>query len=818
MNRRFALKPPRGFVVIAITSGALAGLAGLARIEAAGGINVSFAPAILMIAGIMGGPATALIAAALFAAGTLLWHPSAAAALPAAIVAALCANFMRRGISPLVPTAAIASASAAGQMVEHGVTALWSWTPESALLGAIFNVAVALLALILLPRRAKWLLPRNRWRIEHALFVLCALCLAPVAVVLWSTPQDPAPSAALPAFAISVAGVGAVQLAAIANQRLALHLAFLLRNGRMARRHRASRQLQWRLPREAGQLFLSARRISDGLHRRVRRQALQIEIARWRELSLQTQIRNASRLSNGAGFHQFMQELKRTDSEEAARQVSRERFLATMSHEIRTPLHGLMGTLDMLRSEALTQEGRRRLEIARTSAKSLVNIANDILDLSRIDAGRMALDCKPLHLERVIRDVVEEMQLRAESSRLTLHVRTASDLPAALTGDAVRIKQILRNLLSNALKFTSAGGVTVHARYTGGQCVIDVTDTGEGIPEDKRECIFEPFVQGDSASSRRFGGAGLGLAISRKLAEAMNGSLVLLRSDHTGSTFRLMLPLPVSDEPPVDDQSHRLRPLICGRVLVVEDDEASRYVAQTLLESLKCPTRIASGGSEALELVRNEEFDLVLMDCEMPLIDGYETARRMRAMLRQRIPIVAMTASVMASDRERCLAAGMDDVLPKPFNKSTLSDLLGKWLSNDAHQSKDMTLEERVAAHPPLDAKVFDELWASLRWQVAPLRNIYRSFRELVRETTDLLDVRDSGAPEAASRKLHSLQGSAALCGARQIEQLAAWLGEWLRTNQPEELAKGVELLRKAFQGFEQEIERRMELCTARRR
>lgn len=461
--------------------------------------------------------------------------------------------------------------------------------------------------------------------------------------------------------------------------------------------------------------------------------------------------------------------------------------------------------------KALTPEGRRRLDIAGTSAKTLINIANDILDLSRIDAGHLALDRKPLHLARIVHEVADEMQLRAESARLSLHVRTGSELPAAVTGDAVRIKQILRNLLSNALKFTAAGSVTVQARYSANQCVIDVTDTGEGIPEEKRACIFEPFVQGDSASSRRFGGAGLGLAISRKLAEAMNGSLVLLRSDRTGSTFRLTLPLPVSEEPTAELQGQRPRQLICGRILVVEDDEASRYVAQTLLESLRCPTRIASGGAEALELVQSEEFDLVLMDCEMPLIDGYETARRMRALFKQHIPIVAMTASVMASDRERCLAAGMDDVLPKPFNKSALRDLLGKWLSADT-RIRETSLEQRISMHPVLDAKVFDELRVSVRWQIAALRRIYDSFLELAQETADLLATSDlCSGPESASRKLQALQGSAALYGARQIEQLAAWLSEALKANQPARLATGIPLLRRLLEQFGQEIERRLE-------
>jgi CheY-like chemotaxis protein len=398
-----------------------------------------------------------------------------------------------------------------------------------------------------------------------------------------------------------------------------------------------------------------------------------------------------------------------------------------------------------------------------------------------------------------------------------LSTRATGTLPASVLGDPVRIKQILRNLVANALKFTTAGGVTLQVSHADGECVVDVSDTGHGIPEDKQESIFEPFVQADAASSRRFGGAGLGLPISRKLSEAMNGSLTLLRSSPAGSTFRLVLPLPVSEDPPVEEQSQRILALVQGRILVVEDDVASQYVAQTLLESLECPARIASSGKEALELMRTEEFDLVLMDCEMPEMDGYETTQNIRRMIERHIPVIAMTASTMMSDRQRCFGAGMDDILPKPFGKSALNDMLGRWLSPKPGGASKGTLAERVAKLPMLDAGVFEELRESLHWQLPPLRKIYASFRESAHEIADLAAQADGGSGvERAARRLHSLQGSAGLVGARQIEHLAAWLSEAVRERKPQELTETLALLRESLRRFEHELDQRLDAVSGR--
>ena len=516
-----------------------------------------------------------------------------------------------------------------------------------------------------------------------------------------------------------------------------------------------------------------------------------------------------------SGHDAVLAELKRARLLVDAAQRASGHFVAMMSHEIRTPLHGLMATIDMLRDEPLSAEGRHRVGIARASARTLLNIANDILDLSRIDAGVFPLEHRPFPLATVLREVVDEARARADSLGLELRASIEGALPRSFIGDPARIKQILANLVSNALKFTSAGSVSLQTRYDGRQCVIDVIDTGEGVPDDKRDVIFEPFVQAESKVSRRAGGAGLGLPISRRLSEAMGGSVILVNSSPAGSTFRVTLTLAASDEEPLEDQSQRILKNPPGRILVVEDHPASQYVAKSLLESLDCTVSVASTGAEAMELLGRENFDLVFMDCQLPGMNGYETTRRMRAILHRYIPVVAITANAMVDDKQRCLEAGMDDFLPKPFTKSVLSDLLCKWLVPGANPGSDADIGAVIAELPVLAAPVFDELWQSLQWRVSPLKKIYESFLSVAHETLDILHrAAGTGDGTVLVRRLHTLVGSAGLVGARQVERVTVWLSEAVKADRRAELESGRVLLAEAVRRFEQELERRLDSLT----
>jgi CheY-like chemotaxis protein len=441
-----------------------------------------------------------------------------------------------------------------------------------------------------------------------------------------------------------------------------------------------------------------------------------------------------------------------------------------------------------------------------------LNIANDILDLSRMEAGAFPLEHKPFALSRVLREVVDEARARAQSLGLELRASHEGQLPRSLIGDPARIKQILTNLVSNALKFTNAGSVSVQARYDSAWCTIDVIDTGAGVPQGKRDVIFDPFVQAESKGSRRGGGAGLGLPISRRLCEAMGGSLVLVSTSPGGSTFRATLPLAPSEEEPLEDQSQRILKNPPGRILVVEDHPANQYVAKSLLESLDCTVTVVGTGAEALDLLGERAFDLVLMDCQLPGMDGYETTRRMRAFLHRYIPVVAITANAMIDDRQRCLDAGMDDFLPKPFTKSTLSDLLCKWLVPGANISSDGDMTERMMQLPVLVGPVFEELWQSLQWRIGPLRKIYESFLSVAHETLDILHrAAATGDGTVLARRLHTLFGSAGMVGARQVERVAAWLQEAVKADRRADLETGRVLLAETVRRFEVELERRLE-------
>ncbi|MEJ0040541.1 MAG: ATP-binding protein [Gammaproteobacteria bacterium] len=486
-------------------------------------------------------------------------------------------------------------------------------------------------------------------------------------------------------------------------------------------------------------------------------------------------------------------------------------FIAAMSHELRTPLHGLIATLDMLRIGGQpANEYQRQLSIARTSARALLKIANDVLDLARLGTGDFPLERKPFAMSTALREIADEARARATSLGLGVSTQMTSELPPTFLGDPARLKQILANLVSNALKFTEAGGVTLRVGYDGGLCTIDVQDTGEGVPHDKRDCIFEPFVQLDSGSGRKAGGSGLGLPICRRLAEAMGGRLVLLTSGPRGSTFRLTLPLESSQEPPPDEQSQRVFHNPHGRILVVEDNPANRYVAEALLTGLECPATIVAGGREALEMLQQQEFDLILMDCQMPGMDGYETTRQVRRLLKRRVPIIAMTANAMAADRNHCLEAGMDDFLAKPFGRSGLNAVLCKWLAPGAGGDAKHDPQARLAVLPDLDVKVLDELRDSLQWRMEPLKRICTTFTGSAQQTLALLDGSRGLDRQALQRHLHTLLGSAGMVGARQVEYLAGQIQRAVKANQREEIEGATAMLRLAVLRYEREFERRL--------
>jgi signal transduction histidine kinase/DNA-binding NarL/FixJ family response regulator/HPt (histidine-containing phosphotransfer) domain-containing protein len=489
-------------------------------------------------------------------------------------------------------------------------------------------------------------------------------------------------------------------------------------------------------------------------------------------------------------------------------------FIATMSHEVRTPLHGLMSTLSLLREESLSSEGVRRLGIARTSARSLLQIANDILDLSRIEAGGFSLEFAAFSPRGLVREIVEEFQASAQSQRLALIHEVGDDVPGALLGDRARIRQIISNLVTNALKFTPSGSITIRVAWRGGKLVADVVDTGEGVPADKRKVIFDAFVQIESATNRRFAGTGLGLTIGRHLAEAMGGALTLHSTGEEGSTFRLELSLQVSGDPLPEDQSARVLVRYAAHVLVVEDNDANQYVARVLLESLGCTVTIASSGMRALQLVQEVQFDLVFMDFQLPGMDGVETCKRMRKVLHRRIPIIAMTANALPETKTKSIDAGMDDFLSKPFTKSTLSRALSQWLAHDGAVETAEDIAQAGRTEPILDPSVFEELWESLRWRTKPLQEIYDAVIDNVRNMIQLLDALDKTPMQKILRSLHTVRGSASMVGAKRLTRIAAMLEHAASNQQLDRKAVEEAQLPKALRDLETELDQRLSSYT----
>ncbi len=387
------------------------------------------------------------------------------------------------------------------------------------------------------------------------------------------------------------------------------------------------------------------------------------------------------------------QELRESNRllEEAAR--VKQGFLARMSHELRTPMNGVIGMADLLETTPLSATQHRYTNTIRSSANTLLHILNDLLDISKINAGKILLETAPIDLAQLIEESALLFSGACKQKDLQLHVRPPELGPLRLMGDALRIRQILMNLIGNAVKFTQRGSITVQADITldsahRALACIDVTDTGIGIDPKAIQQIFEPFTQADETTARRFGGTGLGLTICRELAGLMGGSIRVDSEPGVGTSFRVTLPLDVATGAAADvagasestpaPESAELR----GHVLIVEDDPINATVAEGYLRSLGCSCVWVTDGPSAFARIGVETFQLILMDINMPGMDGFATTTALRQAMsgKARVPIIALTAHDAAAYRTRCLAADMDDILSKPYTLTECSTVLRRWL------------------------------------------------------------------------------------------------------------------------------------------
>lgn len=349
-------------------------------------------------------------------------------------------------------------------------------------------------------------------------------------------------------------------------------------------------------------------------------------------------------------------------------------FLSTISHEIRTPLNGVTGMISLLANERDPVRIRDGLRIAQQSADTLLAVISDVLDISKVEANRLDLEAVPLSLRDELRLVVELMQPRAEENGNELELTIGAEVPAWVRGDSTRLRQIVLNLVSNAIKFTSKGRVACRLAGASGQLVLEVSDTGVGMEPSTLARLFTPFSQADASTTRRFGGTGLGLFIAHRLVDAMGGTIAVTSQVGVGTTFKVRLPLEAI-EAPLEARVVAPSAPAPMRVLLVEDNAINQLVARKLIEQLGHQVTVATDGKQALADCEASSFDLVLMDCHMPEMDGFEATRLLRERGDQ-TPIVALSAAVSLDDRLRCFEVGMNATLSKPLRFDKLKALI----------------------------------------------------------------------------------------------------------------------------------------------
>jgi hypothetical protein len=471
-------------------------------------------------------------------------------------------------------------------------------------------------------------------------------------------------------------------------------------------------------------------------------------------------------------------EAARAEAESASRAKSV--FLANMSHEIRTPFHGLLGMMSLLRDTTLTRQQAGFLDTAKDSAQHLLSILNDILDVSKLEAGNLQISPEPLDLKQLVRQVDELMRVQARAKDLALRVTLADDVPRWVRADATRLKQILFNLLSNAVKFSNAGSVSLAVtRGSGATSVFEVTDTGIGMDEATLARLFERFVQADATTSRRHGGTGLGLEISRSLARLMGGDITVRSTPGVGSCFAVTLPLetvaapegaPGTSAMPLDADEPVLR------VLVAEDHPVNQAYMEAVLDKLGHRATFAGDGAEAVRAMQQDAFDVVLMDLHMPTMDGFDATRAIRALPapKNKVPILALTADVFPETQARARAAGVDDFLAKPAHLPQLREALARFGAPD----NDVFRPAAAAADgedQPLDVATVEQVRSALspHQYAALLEGLFN-----VQDST-LRDLRQAAARRdlaALRNQAHGLKGAALSLGLRSVAGAAARL------------------------------------------
>ena len=543
------------------------------------------------------------------------------------------------------------------------------------------------------------------------------------------------------------------------------------------------------------QLFEALKRSERGLEEKIRERTLQLEESN-RELAI------------------INSELKIKRIEAEAANNAKSAFLANMSHEIRTPMNAILGLTDLAVDMATNSEQRDYLSMVKQASESLLTIINDILDFSKIEAGRLDLECIDFTLEDTIKGVIDTFSFQSRKKGLQLKQCIAPDVQEVFKGDPVRIRQVLLNIIGNAMKFTDKGSISLEVRDSGEGTVdapillFSVSDTGIGIPADKREKIFKSFSQADSSTSRKYGGTGLGLTICVSLVKMMGGRIWVESEPGKGSTFHFTARLPAGDpEKLVNVVAETLLPSAIKplRILLAEDNALNQMLAVRLLEKRGHAVTIAENGNEVLSILSENEFDVVLMDCQMPKMDGYKTTKAIRSgfgVMNPNIPIIAMTANAMEGDREVCLAAGMDDYVSKPIRVLDLMSALGRQVATkegfaaDTAEVVEAKKELRIVMGKALELLDYDE---ELYREICGM--FLAHVPDSIREIESALREGDIGA---AHRKSHALKSISGSVGAEWVRDIAAAIEDACEKNElegvPELLSRLQSELAKAYQ------------------
>jgi len=476
------------------------------------------------------------------------------------------------------------------------------------------------------------------------------------------------------------------------------------------------------------------------------------------------------------------------ESKNAADSANRAKsnFLAVMSHEIRTPMNAIIGMTELTLQSDINSEQEHNLNVIKESAYLLLDIINDILDLSKIEAGKLTLEDIDFDLHQMLDNIVRIFTIPAERKGLSIHLEMADQLPQYIKADLIRLKQILANLTNNAIKFTETGNINIRVRQkNSSNLVFSVTDTGIGIPEDKYDQIFNSFTQADLSTTRSYGGSGLGLTICKKLTETMGGQINVISKPGFGSTFTFSIQFKQGDPKNVkmDSQLNNWEQLKCDskelNILIVEDNLVNAKIADKFLSKMGHCSSIANNGKEALEYLSLEHFDLVLMDVEMPEMNGLEATKRIRkgeaGSTNIKIPVIAMTAHVLNEFRADCKTSGMDDFVSKPVNFYELGIIIKKYCALLQNNSKVNTSTQPVSSNELIVNKT--EALKRLDGSEEIFEMICESFLEDIADVIDNLDQSlNRNDYEDVRFNAHTLKGLCANIGANSSIELAQQL------------------------------------------